>query len=93
MIIITIFYVTTTFIKVWECIPRARIWDTSIPGTCLNISKILNASGTFNSVSDVVILLVPVKAVWSLQMKRKRKAAVIAVFTVGSMYVGLFRDY
>lgn len=93
MVIITIFYVATTLIKVWECIPRARIWDTSIPGTCLNISMILNASGTFNTVSDVLILLVPVKAVWNLQMKRKRKAAVIAVFTVGSMYVGWFHGH
>lgn len=88
MVIIILFYVITTLIKVLECLPRPRIWDTSIPGTCLNISEILNASGIFNTVSDVLILLVPVKAVWNLQMKRKRKAAVIAVFTVGLMYVG-----
>lgn len=29
------FYFSTTLVKILECIPRARIFDKSIPGTCV----------------------------------------------------------
>jgi uncharacterized membrane protein len=81
------FYISTTIAKIWQCLPREHIWDKSIPGTCINISVLFNISGIFNTVTDFIILLIPVKVVWSLNMKRKRKLGVLAVFTVGSMYV------
>ena len=87
MVVLSLFYSVTLFVKVWECVPRARIWDKSIQGSCLDIPKILDISGSFNTVSDILILLIPVKAVWQLQMKKKKKAGIIAVFTVGLMYV------
>ena len=87
MLILGLFYFATTIVKIWECSPRARIWNKSIPGTCVNVSSLLNTSGLFNMVTDVLILLVPVKSVWNLQMTRKRKLGVVLVFTVGLTYV------
>lgn len=29
------FYISTTLVKIWECIPRAKIFDNSIPGHCV----------------------------------------------------------
>lgn len=87
MLILCLFYVATTIVKIWECTPRERIWNRSIPGTCVNISSLLNTSGLFNTISDVLILLVPVKAVWNLKMDKARKIGVVLVFTVGLMYV------
>ena len=74
-------------VKIWECVPRAKIWDRSIQGYCVNAASILDVSGFFNTVSDLLILLIPIRAVHALQMKRKRKAGVVAIFTVGLMYV------
>lgn len=85
------FYVALTIVKIFECNPRARIWDKSVEGTCINIPSLLNTSGLFNTISDLLILLVPLKAVWALNMKTKKKLGVIAVFSVGSMYVATMR--
>ena len=87
MALLLLFYVSTTFAKIWQCLPRDHIWDKSIPGQCINISVLFNVSGIFNTVTDFIILLIPVRVVWSLNMARKRKLGVLAVFTVGSMYV------
>ena len=76
-----------TIAKIWECTPRERIWNKSIQGTCVNIPRLLNTSGMFNTISDVLILLVPIKAVWNLHMNKTRKIGVVLVFTVGLMYV------
>ncbi|KAI9877634.1 MAG: hypothetical protein M1830_003249 [Pleopsidium flavum] len=82
-IVLILFYVAISLVKIFECTPRAKIWDKKLPGTCTNVSAILNTSGLFNFITDVLILLVPVKSVWNLNMQRKRKIAVVAVFTVG----------
>ena len=85
--ILTLFYVTTTFVKIWECSPRERIWNRSVPGHCINISSLLNASGLFNSITDLIILLVPVQFVRRLRTSARKKVGVVAVFTVGFWYV------
>lgn len=84
--VVVLFYVSTTIVKIAQCTPRERIWNRRLPGTCVNINNLLNTSGMFNFVTDVLILLVPVKSVWQLQMKMKKKLQIIFVFTFGAMY-------
>ena len=85
MLIICLFYTTTTAVKIWECTPRSRIWDKSIGGTCIDIPSLLNTSGLFNTITDILILLVPVKSVWILNMDMRRKVGCVLLFTVGLM--------
>ena len=85
MVICCIYYTATIPVKIWGCTPRARIWNKSIEGSCINVAQVLNVDGCFNTLSDIVILLVPVKALWKLQMKTKRKIGIGLVFTVGLM--------
>jgi hypothetical protein len=80
------FYIAITTVKIFECNPRERIWDRTIPGTCVDVGSLLNASGFFNLLTDTIVLLIPIRCVWNLKMKRKKKLLVIMVFTVGSMY-------
>ena len=87
MAILILFYLATFLVKIWECNPRERIWDRSIPGKCVNVSSLLNTSGLFNTLTDIIILLIPVKSVWNLNMTTKRKVGVVAAFTVGFTYV------
>lgn len=87
MVVICVFYFALSIAKICQCIPRARIWDSSISGRCVNLSALLVSSGLFNIVSDICILLVPLRGVWSLQIGRKRKVGIYAVFTVGLVSV------
>jgi hypothetical protein len=77
------FYGSTTFVKIFQCDPRSKITDKSIPGKCVKLSALLNTSGGFNLTTDFLILILPIEAVWRLEMDRKKKLLVIAVFTVG----------
>ena len=81
--VLSCFYFATAVVKIWQCNPRARIWNKSIAGTCLDTSAILDTSGVFNLVTDVILLLVPVKAVWSMQMNQRKKIGIVLVFTMG----------
>ena len=87
MAILILFYTTTSIVKIWECTPRQKIWAKSVQGTCVNVSALLNTSGLFNTITDVIILLIPVKSVWTLHMDFQKKLGIMAVFTVGFTYV------
>ena len=85
IVIICLFYFSITVAKICQCIPREGIWDKSVSATCVNLVALLDASGLFNIISDICILLVPLKGVWSLQMSRMRKIGIYCIFTVGIM--------
>jgi hypothetical protein len=81
--VVCCFYFALTVAKICQCLPRERIWNKAVPGTCVSLPGLLDSSGSFNIASDVLILLVPLKGVWNLQMSRLRKVGIYAIFTVG----------
>lgn len=85
MVVCSIYYLSAIPVKTWQCIPRAKIWNKSLEGKCIYIPGMLNANGLFNTLSDLLILLVPIKALWNLQMKNSKKIGIALLFTVGLM--------
>lgn len=79
------FYMALTLVKVFQCQPQTKAYHRSMPGHCINIGVLLIVSGMFNTISDALILLVPIKACWTLNMSWQKKVAVCAVFTIGAM--------
>jgi hypothetical protein len=86
IVIMSIFYGVECLLKIFSCTPRAKILDKSVPGTCLDEAKLLDSSGLFNTITDYIILVLPVHAVYKLQLDRKKKILVIMVFTFGLWY-------
>ncbi|KAI0115631.1 hypothetical protein GGR51DRAFT_556069 [Nemania sp. FL0031] len=80
---ILLFHVASTIVKIFECTPRAKIYNTQLDGKCINTSVFLTTIGVFNTITDVIILLLPVRAVWSLALPFHKKVIVVLVFTFG----------
>ncbi|KAI9656315.1 MAG: hypothetical protein M1821_004978 [Bathelium mastoideum] len=81
MALFILYYGITVFIKIFECIPKSKI--TNDTGSCTHIPAVLNADGVFNTITDTVILFLPVKAVWHLRIEKQSKIVVVLVFTFG----------
>jgi hypothetical protein len=80
----TLFYVITTFLTVYACTPREKIWNKLLPGgKCLNYRAIIVSTAFFNICSDVAILLLPVHTVWSLRIPTKKKVGISLMFSIG----------
>lgn len=54
---------------------------------CLDQSAIVIGATVINVVSDLMILVIPIVAIWNLQMARSQKYRLSAVFTVGLLGV------
>lgn len=76
-------YTGLFFSWVFQCWPRARIWDPNVPGKCISMEASDLASGILNLVSDIGGLLLPLWAIWHLSTAIKGKLAAYAVFGVG----------
>lgn len=81
------FYLAVMLVQIFECVPREKIWNPMISGKCVNLPDTLICGAAINLVSDLSILVVPIKRVWHLQMTLNRKLGISAVFAAGILYV------
>lgn len=78
-----LFYTATTLVEIFTCMPRKKIWEPSTPGRCVNTGFLVITTGAINVISDFSILMLPLSSIWGLQMPKKRKIALSAVFATG----------
>jgi hypothetical protein len=65
------------------CRPFRRTYDPTVVGTCGDQVASFIAIGAFNAITDVMILSLPLKTVWGLQMKPAAKIGITGVFLIG----------
>ena len=83
-----LFYSIDTFFEIFLCNPRQKIWNLLITdGHCFDQTAAYMATGIFNVVSDFAILVLPIWPVWKLQMPRRKKIMISAIFATGIWYV------
>ncbi|MCJ1444959.1 MAG: hypothetical protein MMC23_005463 [Stictis urceolatum] len=78
-----IFYVAHNFTLIFQCKPIAKGWDSKIPGTCMNQVSLLESSGPFNIISDILIFLLPLSTIWQLRLPIKTRLGIVSAFGVG----------
>lgn len=85
MILITAWNIGELFSAVFLCFPVSGFWDQTVESSCQNskLGTYVNAVG--NMITDVVIITLPLPALWKLHLTRAQKAAVFGVFGIGSI--------
>jgi len=75
--------VALAFLLTLICQPVAAFWDTSINGKCLDAPTIWYIMAGVNLVSDFTILTLPMPVIKSLQLPKRQKIMLAAVFCLG----------
>jgi hypothetical protein len=78
-----LFYVANTFIEIFSCTPREKIWNPTIPGYCINVYGVIIGTVALNMISDFMMILILMGVIWRLQMARKRRVEISIVFAFG----------
>ena len=81
------FFLTYLFINIFQCVPRRKIWDVTVPGKCISMNVLIIAPASINIVSDCLILVLPISLVLRLQMTLQNKLAIVAIFSSGLLWV------
>lgn len=69
------------------CTPFERNWNPTLPGHCASQNVAFSTIGAFNLLTDVMIMALPIRFVWKLQMSLATKLAVVGIFGLGILYV------
>ncbi|RYP27891.1 hypothetical protein DL767_007479 [Monosporascus sp. MG133] len=67
------------------CVPIAKYWDDTIPGGCLNRSKLHYAIAAVNIFNDFILLCIPYPFLRRLNISRRAKYILVGVFACGAV--------
>ena len=79
--------------SLFQCQPLRRAWQKEVPGHCINYEIFFIGTEVPNLVLDVVVLALPLSAVFRLQMSTAKKVSVGGIFLLGglSIVIGIVR--
>jgi hypothetical protein len=79
-----------TIVTLFNCLPVSYIWtswDGQHKGKCIDFSIFAWAHAAINIALDIAIIGVPIPELLRLSMSTKKKVYVVAMFSVGALYV------
>ncbi|KAE8346970.1 hypothetical protein BDV24DRAFT_157965 [Aspergillus arachidicola] len=80
----------TTPMVIWQCKPFRAAWDYDIDNPrCLKIATIAYANASLNIITEVSILILPLPVLRTLHVSRRKKIALISVFSVGVIVIAI----
>ena len=70
-----------------QCRPIQGAWDPNvyIRAKCINLNLEYMIMGSFNVLTDVVTLCLPLPLLWRLQIEKARKSQLFGVFLLGGL--------
>lgn len=78
----TIFYTLGFFLQMFACAPREKIWNPTVPGTCLPVAGMSLPFGIFNILSNLAILVLPLPVIGNLKTSLRKRIMLGCVFGI-----------
>ncbi|KAF2838202.1 hypothetical protein M501DRAFT_1011818 [Patellaria atrata CBS 101060] len=84
--VLTIFVIICIIVCLTQCIPLHKFWDLTgtVQGSCINSLVFFYFTSSFNIVTDIWILALPIKTLLSIQRPTREKLALYLVFGMGA---------
>ncbi|KAK7181682.1 hypothetical protein DPSP01_013193 [Paraphaeosphaeria sporulosa] len=79
------FCVICVIVCLTQCIPLRQMWNfTSVPlGTCVNTTALFYTTSSINIITDIWIIVLPVRTLLKIQRPNREKLGLIFVFGLG----------
>jgi hypothetical protein len=70
-------------VGIFTCNPVSGFWDPTVAAKCIpNIPQwYINAAG--NIFTDVIVFVLPLPAIWSLNLARQNRIVLVGIFSLG----------
>ena len=86
LVLNVIFYTALLLFQFLACRPLAYAWNPLVPGTCVQNKLVVHiVSASINTASDLIIVILPQPVIWRLELSKKRKWGLSAVFLLGGL--------
>ncbi|KAL4800665.1 hypothetical protein BDV19DRAFT_375366 [Aspergillus venezuelensis] len=82
---IVLWYFGVCFIGAVTCIPFRKLWMPDVEGGCIDLAKFYYGLQIPNIVTDAIILAMPLKVVWGLNMPKIQRVLLLGIFMLGAL--------
>lgn len=83
-IFIAAYNIALVLVTAFQCIPLSSIW-TGKPGVCIDTLPPFTALSVINLITDVGILVLPIRYIVKLQMSLTRRIQICGIFLLGAL--------
>ena len=83
--VVLAWWLAVILLQILQCRPTEAIWDVSVPATCLNPKAYYIGVAVPNIATDIVMLCLPVRMVWRLQISIVNKVGLTITFLTGAL--------
>ncbi|KAF2837483.1 hypothetical protein M501DRAFT_167951 [Patellaria atrata CBS 101060] len=93
-VVMTAHAISSILVEIFQCAPIMAAWDIEKElHCCIDVATFHTIQASTNAVTDIILLIFPIRIVYELQIPPKQKAALFFVFAVGIIPVvaGLVR--
>ncbi|KAK4040275.1 hypothetical protein C8A01DRAFT_15817 [Parachaetomium inaequale] len=82
----SVFFAVCLIVTLAQCRPLAKMWDLvgAVEGTCINSTAFFYFTSAFNIITDIWILILPIKTLRSIQRPGRERLALFLLFGVGA---------
>ncbi|PWY69041.1 integral membrane protein [Aspergillus sclerotioniger CBS 115572] len=81
--IVILWALSVSIAGVLNCVPVHKFWDRTVPGHCVDTVSYYYGQQIPNILTDVVLLVMPLKSVWALPISKAQRLLLSGVFLVG----------
>lgn len=82
--VVTAYGVSALFVGIFACQPVAFAWDHQIrDGKCIDFLAFWLFNAAFNSITDIIVLILPLPVLRALQLPRRQGWILIGIFVLG----------
>ncbi|MCJ1459191.1 hypothetical protein MMC28_009568 [Mycoblastus sanguinarius] len=81
--IVVAWYIAIQVTAIVQCLPIRYYWQRTGQGYCIHLIRFNIALASINLVTDVAVLILPIPAIWRLQLPKSKKIGLSAVFLAG----------
>ncbi|KAI5459739.1 hypothetical protein BGZ63DRAFT_415235 [Mariannaea sp. PMI_226] len=82
--LLILYYTTVFFVGIFLCWPISAFWLGEMD-KCINIDTLFTFDATVSTITDLIILLLPLPLTWSLQLPRRKRLRIASLLGAGGI--------
>ncbi|KAL3467936.1 hypothetical protein BJX64DRAFT_282825 [Aspergillus heterothallicus] len=87
-VILLVWFIACVLVVCLQCIPLRGYWDRSVEARCgVDTRNYFLGKSIPHTVTDIIILCMPMYPVWKLHIAKTQKAMLMLTFLTGGLYV------
>lgn len=82
----TVLFIVSEIVWLNICAPLDGFWHRLKPAKCMNSNNYLLGAGLSDALLDTLIVLLPIRMVFTLHLPRRTQIALCGIFALGGLY-------